>query len=140
MRGAQFIFFPLLGATLGCGSGSPYDYVKVNGKIAYEDGSPIPVNNLRLRFVAEDAPTVAGAHPRAAFAVVNAQGTFDCVTSYKYGDGLISGRHKVSVDVEGLPKDKLVIPKEFTSSATTPIEVDTANSPFDIKVPKPKGR
>jgi hypothetical protein len=39
-------------------------------------------------------------------------------------------------------KDKqgrLLVPKEFTNIATTPLTVDTNDLPFDIKVPKPKG-
>src|SRR4051812_35452673 len=67
---------------LGCGSGSPYRYVKATGQITYEDGTPL--RNLRLLFAAQDAPNVEGAHPRPAVANVNDKGEFDCVTSYKY--------------------------------------------------------
>ena len=123
---------------IGCGSSSPFDYVKVSGKITYDDGTAIP-GSLRLKFVAEDAPTVEGAVPRPAFANVNDRGEFDCVTSYKYGDGLIPGRHKVAVEAGGKPDAKPRVPKEYLTIATTPLEVDTADAPFDIKVPKPKG-
>ncbi len=34
----------------GCGSGSPFKYVKVSGKVTYDDGSPIPVHGMELRF------------------------------------------------------------------------------------------
>jgi hypothetical protein len=125
---------------VGCGSGSPFDYEKVSGKITYEDGSPIPGNGLRLRFIALDAPQVDNAHPRPAFAIVNEQGEFDCVTSHKYGDGLVAGKHKVSVEREGLPDAKPPVPKEYLSTNTSPITVDTSNAPFDIKVPKPTGK
>ena len=123
----------------GCGSRSPYEYKKVSGKITYDDGTPIPSNALRIRFMALDAPSVENAHPRPAFAVVNVDGVFDCVTSYKYGDGLIPGRHKVSIEREGLPEAKAVVPKEYLSANMTPITVDTNEAPFDIKIPKPKG-
>ena len=126
--------------TVGCGSGSPYDYVKAGGKLTYDDGSPIPVPNIRLQFAAQDAPAVEGAHPRPAIANINAQGDFDCVTSYKYGDGLIPGKHKVAIEQAADPKGKLLVPKEYTSIATTPLVVDTNNVPLEIKVPKPKGR
>jgi hypothetical protein len=125
---------------IGCGSGSPYAYKKVNGKVAYDDGSPIPASGLRLRFMALDAPQVENAHPRPAFATVDAQGVFECVTSYKYGDGLIAGRHKVSIERDGLPNDKPLVPKEYLSNTTTPILVNTTEAPFDIKIPKPKGK
>lgn len=130
----------ILGCSLcvGCGARSPYSYVKASGKIGHEDGSPIPAANIRLQFEALNAPDVEGAHPRPAIANVNAQGDFECVTSYKYGDGLIAGKHKVAIEPVADSKGRLLVPKECTSIATTPLEVDTANVPFDIKVPKPK--
>ncbi len=122
---------------LGCGPRSPFSYVKSYGKITYEDGTVIPAG-LRLQFAALDAPEVAGAHPRPGIANVNAQGEFDCVTSYKYGDGLIAGKHKVSIEQATDAKGKLLVPREYCSMATTTLVVDTKALPFDIKVPKPK--
>jgi hypothetical protein len=124
---------------LGCGSGSPFDYVKVSGKISYDDGSPLPAG-VRLRFASLDPPVVEGAVPRPAIAHVDAQGNFECVTSYKYGDGLIPGKHKVVIEGGGDAIDSHPVPKEYTALATTPLEVDTDNAPFDIKVPKPPAR
>ena len=123
----------------GCGSGSPFEYVKVSGSVRYDDGSPIPANGMELRFSALDAPKQENAFPRPAIARINENGQFDCVTSYKYGDGLIPGRHKVAIDLGTAPNPKPVVPKEYTSVATTPLEVDTKDAPFEIKVPKPKG-
>jgi hypothetical protein len=123
-------------ACLGCGSGSPFKYVKASGKITYEDGTPL--KNVRLLFDAQDAPSVEGAHARPAVANVNDQGEFDCVTSYKYGDGLIHGKHKVAIDAGG--PENPIVPKEFQSMATTPLIVDTASLPLEIKVPKPKAK
>ena len=94
----RFLLILLCGLTVGCGSGSPYSYVKTPGKISYDDGTPIPSGSIRLQFAAQDAPAVEGSHPRPAIANVNAQGEFDCVTSYKYGDGLIRGKHKVAIE------------------------------------------
>lgn len=133
---ALLILFCLV--SVGCGSSSPYGYVKVNGTISYDDGMPIPAGAIRLQFAALDAPAIEGAHPRPAVANVNREGTFDCVTSYKYGDGLISGKHKVAVQQATAQEGQLLVPKEFTSIATTPLVIDTADAPFDIKVPKPK--
>lgn len=125
----------LLGTTFGCGSGSPFSYQEVQGRISYDDGSALP-GSVVLRFVAQDAPTIAGAIPRPAMANADAQGKFDCVTSYKYGDGLIKGKHKVAIEVS--PNAKPIVPKEYTNAATSPLVIDTADSPLDIKVPKPK--
>lgn len=136
----RFLLFLVCGLALGCGSGSPYSYVKTAGKVSYDDGTPIPSGSLRLQFAAQDAPAVEGAHPRPAIANVNAQGEFDCVTSYKYGDGLIRGKHKVAIEQAADSKGKPLVPKEYTSMASTPLLVDTDTLPFDIRVPKPKGR
>src|SRR6187399_935295 len=97
----------ICGVTIGCGSGSPYSYVKATGKLTYEDGPPLPSASVRLQFAAQDAPAVEGSHPRPATAYVNAQGEFDCVTSYKYGDGLIRGKHKVAIEQAADSKGKL---------------------------------
>jgi hypothetical protein len=124
----------------GCGSGGPFEYEKVSGRITYEDGSPIPVSGWRLRFVAQDAPQVAGAHPRPAFAIPDAAGNFDSVTSYKFGDGLIPGKHKVSIEMEGVTDARAPAPREYLSTHTTPLTVDTSQAPFDLKLPKPAAR
>jgi hypothetical protein len=122
---------------VGCGSDSPFSYIRTSGQIAYEDGTPIP-GGIRLIFVAQDTQAVGNAHPRRGMANVGADGKFDCVTSYKYGDGLVPGKHKVVIqgaaDRGGMPS----VPKEDTSEDTTKIIVDTAHLPLDIKVPKPK--
>jgi hypothetical protein len=136
---ARFVILLVLVCTAGCNSGSPFKYVKVRGKVAYEDGSPIPTSGIRLRFAALDAPQVEKAYPRPAFARVESNGEFDAVTSYKPGDGLIPGKHKVAIETGGGPSANIPVPKEYQSISTTPLVVDTADSPFDIKVPKPKG-
>jgi hypothetical protein len=59
------------------------------------------------------------------------------VTSYKYGDGLVPGRHKVAIEQVKDKNGRLLVPKELTNVATTPLEVNTDDAPFDIKVPKP---
>jgi hypothetical protein len=123
---------------LGCGPRSPFDYVQVSGRITYDDGTPIPSGGIRLHFAAQDAPTVENAHPRRAIANVNDKGEFECVTSYKYCDGLIPGRHKVAVLEATDAAGKLLVPAAYTSISTTPLVVDTEEAPFDIKVPKPK--
>jgi hypothetical protein len=125
---------------LGCGSGSPYDYEKVHGRITYADGTPIPSGGIRLHFAAQDAPPVEGVHPRPAIAVVNEKGEFTCVTSYKFGDGLIPGRHKVAVQQAVDQEGRLLVPREFTSIATTPLVVDTDDAPLNLQVPKPDAK
>jgi hypothetical protein len=124
----------------GCtGTGSPFDSVPVSGKVTYDDGSPIPVQGMKVYFHCLEPP-IDGMHPRPATVGVGADGTFKDVTTYKYADGLVLGEHKVSlVCLEGgklTPK----IPKEFAVPATTPlrVEVTEAGQFLEIKVPKPK--
>lgn len=124
----------------GCGPKSPFEYVEASGRIAYEDGSLIPSGGLRLLFSAQDAPPIEGAHPRPGVADVNDKGEFACVTSYKYCDGLVPGRHKVAIQQVKDKEGRLLVPNEFTSIATTPLMVDTKDAPFDIKVPRPNSR
>ena len=88
----------LLVFCLGCGPGGPFKYVAVQGVLSYEDGVPVPVGGIQLKFIAQDAPLVEGASPRPAIAHLNAQGQFDCATSYKYGDGLVPGKHALGGD------------------------------------------
>ncbi len=128
------------GFVAGCGSNSPYAYQKVSGKITYEDGSPISGSGLILRFAAQDAPKLESAVPRPAFARTNAQGEFECVTSYKFGDGLIPGKHKVAIEPQGSLDAAPAVPKEYRSISTTTLVIDTADSPLEIKVPKPKAK
>ena len=120
----------------GCGSSEPFDYVRASGKIRYEDGSPIP-GSFKLFFYSE-APPVGNAHPRPGIADVDSQGNFKCVTSHTYADGLVPGKHKVTFMIGGMDANsRPLVPKEFADPAITPIEVDTKDLPFDIKVPKP---
>ena len=40
---------------------------------------------------------------------------FDCVTSYKYGDGLVPGKHKVVIQAADERDGKPVVPKEYAN-------------------------
>jgi hypothetical protein len=122
----------LCGQLMGCDStSSPFEYVPVSGKVTYEDGTPLKAN-FRLQFKSLDQSAIGSAHPRPALANVDADGRFENVTSYKYGDGLVPGKHQVAI----FDADKLV-PSEYTNVNLSPLVVDTAEIPFDIKVPKP---
>lgn len=134
----RLLLILICGFSAGCDSNSPFDYKKVSGKVTYDDGTFIPAGGMQLRFAAQDAPKLENAFPRPAVANVNGKGEFDCVTSYKYGDGLIPGRHKVSIEVGSGPGGEPLVPNEYTSIATTPLVIDTADAPLEIKVPKPK--
>lgn len=124
-------------ACAGCGSNSPFDYIKAKGTLSYEDGTLIPVGGVELRFYAMDAPALQSAKPRPAIAHVDAEGKFDLVTSYKYGDGLIPGKHRVAIMKAEDTKRNRLVPEDYSNPRRTPLMVDTTQLPFEIKVPKP---
>ena len=43
----------------------------------------------------------------------------------------------MAIEAGGNPDAKLAVPKNYTNIATTPLIVNTDDSPFAIKVPKP---
>jgi hypothetical protein len=139
MKAAIYLgIFSLLFLTAGCGgSGSPYDYVPVSGNVTYEDGTPLPIGGFVIKFFALDAPQVAGASPRLGQADVGADGSFSSATSYKPGDGLIPGKHRVSFLYANDKAGKSLVPMKYTVPKESPLIVDTANLPLEIKVPKP---
>ena len=136
-RRNDWLLIGLLGLATGCGSSDPFEYVPATGKMVYEDGSTIPLNGARIQFYSQDAPQAANAHPRAALATLNADSEFDAVTSHKYGDGLIPGKHKVVIQADAVQSGKPIFPASCNNLAETPLVVDTADLPLVIKVPKP---
>ena len=78
----------------GCGTSNPFESVPVSGKVTYEDGSPAPVSKMFFKCL--EAPK-DGMYPRLASVPVQSDGTFENVTTYKFGDGLVIGKHKVSL-------------------------------------------
>jgi len=126
-----------LGVCCGCGSNAPFDYILVAGKLTYEDGSPLPAEGIVLEFMTLDIGPQKKSHPRPGSSKLNKQGEFTCATSYKYGDGLVPGKHKVAIYYATDKDGKLLVPKEYAHIATTPLTIDTDDTPLDIKVPKP---
>jgi hypothetical protein len=135
MRYAPALFLALI--CLGCNDGNPFSYVPVSGRLTYDDGTPIPAGGIRLSFEAIDAQPVNGAFPRPGEAEVDSQGNFSKATSYKYGDGLLPGKHKVAIYYATDKEGKLLIPKEYSHASTSPLVADTDNLPLEIKVPRP---
>lgn len=130
--------FAAMVALVGCGDGNPFDYVPVSGRLTYEDGTPIPAGGIRLGLTVQDVGPQGDAFPRPAEALVDAQGNFPSCMSYRPGDGLIPGKHKVAIYYAVDAKGKLLIPKEYSHATTTPLVIDTADAPLQIKVPRPK--
>lgn len=135
MNGAVAVAVVLLSA--GCGDSGPFEYIPVQGKVTFEDGTPIPAGGMMLQFQSLDAKPVGDMHPRPASASVDASGEFKLATSLKYGDGLIPGRHKVALQYATDAKGKLLIPPDYAHLGTTPLIVDTGDGVLEIKVPRP---
>lgn len=140
MRRATFCL--LLGAISvstfpGCGSPGPFSYIPAQGVLTYEDGTPLPKGGIQLKFIALDAPEMENAKPRPAIAHLDAEGRFELVTSYKYGDGLVPGRHKVAILYAKSKNGDSLVPREYASTLKTPLVISTDDLPLEIKVPKP---
>ena len=134
-----WLLLTLLVAIVGCGGGEPFDYVKVSGKVTYDDGSLIRAGRIVVVFLSQaegKSPTI---QPRPGAAEVDVKtGTFDFVTSHKYGDGIVPGKHKVlirSIDEQMRPTS--AIPIEYSSVDKTPVLVDSRDAPFHFQIPKP---
>jgi hypothetical protein len=124
----------------GCGgSGSPFKSVPVIGKVTYDDGTVIPVGGMKIFFHCQEPPK-DGMHPRPAQASVGPDGTFKDVTTYKFADGLVLGKHKVSLVCEEGGKLTDKIPKDYALPDKTPlvVEVTKPGQFLEIKVPKPR--
>jgi hypothetical protein len=130
----EVLLIVICAAVSGCGSDNPFEYVPVSGKVSYDDGSVYTGGQLQFE---SQAPPQGNLRPRPATAAINSDGSFDSVTSYKPGDGLVPGKHKVAfifaTDAQGKP----LVPQEYMSVATSPLVIDTADAPLTIKVPKP---
>ena len=128
---------------LGCGSGQPWSPVPIRGKITYEDGSLIPAQSIRLYFSSQEPPKDSATVPRRGVVDVNvADGTFKEATTYRFGDGLIPGKHRVTVaasDSAGpnVGTGSKGVPREYASGTDTPLIIDTADAPLEIKIRKP---
>ncbi len=138
---ARFSFLVgLLPFMAGCsGNGDPFSYVKVYGTVTYADGSPIPAQKIMLSFVSETATVIGKAHPRMATSVIDsATGKFHFVTSHTPNDGLLPGKHKVTItDPDHNPLPANIVPAEYADFKKTSLEVDTDHLPFAIKIAKP---
>jgi len=121
----------------GC-NGAPFPYDQVSGTIRYTDGEPIPCVRLLVTLVPQGGPIDAKTYPRPAQVIVHPDGTFDLATTINYGDGAIRGRHKVTIVALDENEQPLgTVPPQYASEATTPLEFDTIQTPWEIIVERP---
>lgn len=122
----------LLGGVVGADGTNPFDMTPVSGKIAYRDGALIP----GLRIVIEFSPqgeAIGAQYPRPGRADVDASdGTFAEVSTQKFADGLIRGRHKIralSCDQQNNLTELEVTPAEIEIGEETTRLVLTVKRP-----------
>lgn len=124
----------------GCGANEPFPLVKVSGRITYDDGTLIPAegNYVRLTFYPQTPSLDPKTHPRPGTAEINlADGTFSCATTHHWGDGLTRGKHKVIISTDVLQAIPQGVPSEYNSLQRTPLEVDTSEQPFELRIRRP---
>lgn len=133
-----------LAATYGCGSNVPFDFVPVQGKVTYDDGSLIKADSVLVMFSPIAADPTAKMVPPGGQTYANvADGTFSAISSYRPNDGLAVGRHKVVVisfknGPNGNPAPSPAVPEIYRKTTTTPleIEVNSPNQNIELKVSK----
>ena len=106
--------------------------------MTYEDGSKLPAT-VQLRFYPQSPPLDAKTYPLVGQGLTNAEGEYQSVTSHLAGDGVVQGKHKVTlITPKGgrLPPD--IVPPEYSDFKMTPLLVDTADpATFNLKIRKP---
>jgi len=127
---------------LGCGESSPFSIVPVKGKVTYKDGSLIPAHRLLVKFHPQVKEVDAKTFPRYAQAEADPKtGEFIEATTWKWGDGVIPGAQKVTIEslkMGDSPNGN--VPAIYSDVQTTPLTTDVKNSnePFAFEVDKPK--
>ncbi len=129
----------------GCSEASPLPLAEVRGTVKYDDGTLVPADQIWLAFEPQGVGPTGKVAPGAAEAYVDvATGAFKELTTWKYGDGALVGRHKVvvvsmSTDDRGGGIPTTAIPKSYQEVETTPLEVEVlegGDNDFALKIPK----
>jgi hypothetical protein len=118
----------------GCGAagGTPTELIPVKGKMTYK-GQPLAKGVVE--FEARD-------YGRSASGDLQPDGTF-VLTTFKDGDGVVPGRHRVFVTGTGLPgktankKSRELVPVKYTqpntSGLTAEVDRDHTEFAFELK-------
>ena len=122
----------LLAGVAGCGETNPFEMTPVSGKITYEDNTLIPAVRIRVDFLPQ-GESIGKIPPKPGKADVDVtDGTFTHVTTHKFNDGLIGGRHRVtavSYDAEHRSTNLEIVNSE--------IEIGGEEATVEIKVKRP---
>ncbi len=135
LRTTIAISFTLLLA--GCGSEGAYPIVPVTGTVKYTDGSLIPASRITLKFISAQPAVDSKTHPKPGLGEVNVEDGSFLVSTYNYDDGLIRGKHMVTI--QSLDEKNWIsneIPKRYADLESTPFEVNTDDLPFEFLIDK----
>ncbi|HEX3598687.1 MAG TPA: hypothetical protein VHU84_01020, partial [Lacipirellulaceae bacterium] len=90
----------------------------MSGKVTYDDGSAIPVPGMKIYFHSLEPP-IGDMHARPGIGSVGPDGRFSDITTYKYADGVVLGKHTVTLVCEERGKLTTKIPKEYEHPQST---------------------
>lgn len=126
----------------GClGDQNPFEMAAVSGKLTYADGSPISAGYVMVRFIPDGIAPVGQKWPKPAEGKLQADGSFSEVSTFRFGDGAIVGRHKVIVEAyneNGSPRPA-GIPARYRDPAQSPWTVEVKQdgpNQFHLRVEK----
>jgi hypothetical protein len=107
----------------GCGDDLP-KRVPVSGHVFF-DGQPLETGTLTFQTPGQ----------RIAYALLGTGGKFT-VTTFTENDGIIPGKHKVAViskEVINANTQKWFVPKKYSETSTSGLEIDVTGPNNDIK-------
>jgi hypothetical protein len=117
------------GICWGCGpagSGTLTGVIPVKGKVTYK-GQPLTKGSIKFE---------PDGYGREAHGTIQSDGTF-VLTTFKDGDGVVAGHHRVAVTETGIksPKDALARKYGFVESSGLTADVDAEHTEFtfDLK-------
>lgn len=138
-RAGQLILAMLLGFSLiGCGSKTPFELTHIKGKVVCSDGSLIQADQILVQFVPQGIQNQGMNAPRAAETYADvSDGTFSDLTTWKFADGVMVGRHKVvvislKIGSHGMGVPTTAIPARYHQASTTPLEVEVTSDGDNI--------
>src|SRR5262245_3029778 len=109
----RWLLFAAVLGLVGCGDGNPPTY-NIAGKIVYEDGTPVPGATVVFQ------PADGKNYP--ARGQVKQDGAFR-LTSFKEGDGVVAGDHKVTLvglpSADGPKPTRPAIPSQYGDADTS---------------------
>ncbi len=113
----------------GCGpagSGKMPDAIPVKGKVTYK-GQPVTKGSITFE------PDGFG---REAHGPIQSEGTY-VLTTYKEGDGAVTGHHRVAVTGTGIKSPKDALAKKYggvaSSGLTADVDAEHTEFNFDLK-------